>query len=79
LPLGVMPAVVLALAAPVMPLAAVPALAWIVLCLAYGVGIGIRRRSVAATLSGPIALVIHFAWSYGFWDFLLRTFFGSKQ
>lgn len=79
LPLGVLPAVALALVAPIFPPAAIPALTWAMLCIAYGLAIGVRERSVAAALSGPMAMVIHFGWSVGFWDFVLRSTFGGNR
>jgi succinoglycan biosynthesis protein ExoA len=79
LPLGVLPAVLLAFAAPIWPIAAVPALTWLALCVAYGIGIGVRERSVAAAASGLMAVVIHFGWSVGFWDHLLRATFGGGR
>jgi len=72
LPLLVAPAVLVALAGPVWWPAAVPALAWAGLCLIYGAALGLRRRDGWAMLSGPAAMVMHLAWSLGFWLQLLR-------
>ena len=79
LPLGVLPAVLLALAAPIYPPAAIPCLTWALLCLVYGLAIGVRERSVAAALSGPMAMVIHFGWSVGYWDFVVRSMLGGNR
>jgi succinoglycan biosynthesis protein ExoA len=79
LPLGVLPAVLLGLAAPVWPIAAVPVLTWAVLCTFYGLAIGVRERSLPAAASGLMAMVIHFGWSVGFWDHLLRSLRGVRR
>jgi succinoglycan biosynthesis protein ExoA len=67
LPLAVAPALLMALLSPLAwPLAA-PALAWAALTLAYGLALGIRARDPAVALSGPAAMIMHAAWSAGFW------------
>lgn len=79
LPLGVAPAVVLALFAPVHWILAVPALAWAGLCIAYGLMLAVDRREPAAAASGPAAMVIHLAWSLGFWRQLLAGLAGGRR
>ena len=49
------------------------------LCLVYGLAIGMRERSVAAALSGPMAMVIHFGWSVDYWDFVVRSMLGGNR
>jgi succinoglycan biosynthesis protein ExoA len=66
LPLAVPPAVVLALAAPLQPLAAVPALVWAVGCLSFGLVLAVKARKPCVALSGVAAMIMHFAWSLGF-------------
>lgn len=63
LPLAVAPAVGLVLLTPVFWPAALPALAWAGLCLAYGGVIGHGR---CAKLAGWPAMVMHMGWSIGF-------------
>jgi succinoglycan biosynthesis protein ExoA len=71
LPLAVTPAALAALAAPLWWPAALPAAAWALACLAYGAALGVRRRDPWAALSGPAAMIMHLAWSAGFWSQLL--------
>jgi succinoglycan biosynthesis protein ExoA len=71
LPMGVAPALILAAAAPIVPAAAAPALIWALICVAYGAALAATRRSGAALLSGPAAMIMHTAWSFGFWKALL--------
>lgn len=73
-PLAVAPAAALALLGLALaPLArpaallALPALGWAALCLGYGLLLGVRARSACAAASGWAAMVMHFAWSLGFW------------
>ena len=67
LPLAVAPALLLALFAPLSGVFALPALAWAAAALAYGAGLAIRARDPVVALSGPAAMVMHAAWSAGFW------------
>jgi succinoglycan biosynthesis protein ExoA len=69
-PAAVVPASFLALAAPVSVVFAGPLLAWAVLCLGYGVALGIRARRPSIMMAGPAAMVMHFGWSIGFWKAL---------
>jgi succinoglycan biosynthesis protein ExoA len=73
LPLAVAPALIALAAAPWLPLAAAPALAWALICLAYGAGLAIRTRAAEALLSGPAAMIMHVGWSIGFWSLLIET------
>ena len=71
-PLAVAPAVLLAAVSPLVPLAALPAAAWMVVCLAFGALLGLRQRDGAVALtSGLAAMVMHLAWSTGFWSQIL--------
>ena len=72
LPLTVAPAVLLAAAAPWAWPLALPALAWAGLSLAYGLVLGVRRRDAFSSASGVAAMIMHLAWSAGFWAQLLR-------
>ena len=44
-----------------------PSLGWAALCLGYGLLLGIRARSRCVATAGWAAMVMHFAWSAGFW------------
>jgi len=70
-PVAVAPAALLALLAPLTPLAAVPLALWLALCLAYGLVLGLREGAPSAAFSGVAAALMHFAWSFGFWRQLL--------
>jgi succinoglycan biosynthesis protein ExoA len=71
LPLTVAPAVAAALLSPVFAALAVPALIWAAAALAYGAVLAARRREACVLLSGPAAMIMHFAWSAGFWTQLI--------
>ncbi|WP_265519657.1 glycosyltransferase family 2 protein [Nitratireductor luteus] len=47
--------------------AAVPFSLWVVICLGYGVVLGIGHRDPRAFLASIAIMVMHFAWSVGFW------------
>ncbi len=72
LPLLVAPAALAALAAPLFWPLGLPALAWAVICLGYGLVLSIQRRDPWAALSGPAAMIMHLAWSVGAWRRFLR-------
>jgi len=67
LPAAVAPSIVMALLTPWLPLAAAPTLLWLGICLLYGIFLGLRTRNRCAFASGLAAIVMHFAWSVGFW------------
>jgi succinoglycan biosynthesis protein ExoA len=67
IPAGVLPAAFLALLAPLSKLFAVPFLAWVFICLAYGALLGIRARNATTAMSGTAILLMHSGWSLGFW------------
>lgn len=67
-PLAVAPAALAALAAPAFPPAALPALIWIAASLLYGTVLALRQRSGCVLWSGVAAIIMHAAWSTGFWS-----------
>lgn len=74
LPLCVAPAVATAVIgaglAVLWPPAAVlllPALVWMAVCLGYGLLLGLIARSACAGAAGVAAMVMHLAWSLGYW------------
>jgi succinoglycan biosynthesis protein ExoA len=66
-PLAIAPVVLAAIAGLWFWPFALPAAAWAAACLAYGVMLSGKTRSVCVLLSGPAAMIMHFAWSLGFW------------
>lgn len=72
-PLAVAPAVLIApFSIYAWPLAA-PAAAWAALCVAAGLALAIARTDPYAVGAGPVAMLMHFGWSLGFWRRLLRS------
>lgn len=67
LPLAVAPACALALAAPIAPALALPALAWAGLCQAWGIVLALRQGRADAAWAGSAAMIMHLAWSAGYW------------
>ena len=72
-PLMVLPVVLLAAFSFVSWLAAVPLLLWMLVCLGSGVVMAVRAGSPHLLLAGVSAMVMHFAWSAGFWAQLAAT------
>jgi succinoglycan biosynthesis protein ExoA len=72
LPLLVVPAFAGALLAFLHWIVAVPFLLWAGLCLAYGVWMAVGQRNPYGPLAAVSAMIMHFAWSAGFWSELLR-------
>jgi succinoglycan biosynthesis protein ExoA len=66
-PAAVGPAVVLSLAAPALAIAAVPVAVWFWACLVYGGVLAIKARDPMIAMAGPAAMIMHLAWSFGFW------------
>lgn len=50
----------------------VPALVWAGAALGYGIVLGMRRRHLCAAAAGVAAMIMHFAWSLGYWQGLTR-------
>lgn len=66
-PLLVAPAVALVPFALLTWLALVPLVSWALLCIGYGTYLGVRGGNMSLALSGVSAMVMHLAWSLGFW------------
>ncbi len=66
IPLSVFPCFLLFLCAPVSFLLMFPFLAWLSLCLSYGVLLAWKNSSIFTLLSGAIAATMHMGWSVGF-------------
>lgn len=78
-PAAVLPAFILALLAPVLPLAALPLLAWAGLCLACGAWLAFKAKDPVLLLSGPAAMIMHAGWSAGFWRVMLKKLFARRE
>jgi succinoglycan biosynthesis protein ExoA len=61
------PAIVALAASPMYPILVIPVLAWTLLCLGYGLFLGIRFRDPCASAAGVTAVTSQAAWSLGFW------------
>jgi len=68
LPVAVSPAAVMALAYPLIPIAASPFLIWACICLGYGGLIAWKAKNLLLILSGPAFILMHGGWSLGFWQ-----------
>lgn len=83
-PLAVVPAAALAVLSVFHWSAALPLLCWALLCLALGGLAAMEHRQVQSVpvggvpLVGLAAMIMHFAWSLGFWTQLARTI-GRRQ
>ena len=71
IPLLVLPAVILAAFAFAHWIAFVPLAIWLAVCLGFGLWTAIRRGRPQLVLAGVSVMIIHFAWSLGFWQQLL--------
>ncbi len=72
LPVAVAPAAILAMLSPLHGIFATPFMAWVWICLLYGCVLAYSQKDWLIILSGPAAMIMHFAWSVGFWSGLLR-------
>jgi len=72
IPLAVAPVVAGAVLALLHWWAAVPVAVWMAVCLAYGVYMAIGQRNSIALFASIPAMIMHLAWSAGFWMELLR-------
>lgn len=73
LPAAVLPAILLLPLALFAPLAALPFLLWLFACLAYGAGLGLLVRKSYGIAAAPAAMIMHMAWSIGFWQGLIEA------
>lgn len=67
LPLAIAPAAALALATPLHPVLALPAAGWALLCQSWGLALAMKARRADVALSGSAAMIMHLAWSAGYW------------
>ena len=71
LPVLIAPMLLTAVLTPLLPIAGLPALAYVALCLGLGVSL-MRGGGRCRAASGYAAMVMHVAWSAGYWRQLLR-------
>ena len=67
IPVSVMPVVVLTLLGFADAIFLLPTLLWAGICIGYGLKLAYDASDKDLTLSGPAAMIMHFAWSLGFW------------
>jgi succinoglycan biosynthesis protein ExoA len=75
---AIAPAICLAAFAPIAPILAVPAALWALLCLGYGLFLGVRSHDLCAASSGVAAIAMQAGWSFGFFAGLWRAFTGLE-
>jgi len=68
-PVGVAPAVLMLLIGGIF---ALPAIIWLVICLGYGAKLALDEGEQAIICAGPALIIMHSAWSLGFWVGLLE-------
>jgi GT2 family glycosyltransferase len=73
IPLLVAPSVLLAALSPIHWVAAVPMLLWMLVCLGFGMAAGIAAKRPEHFLAGISVMVMHLAWSLGFWQQLVAS------
>lgn len=73
-PALVLPAVLLALLTPAWSPAISPLLAWILVCVGYGLKLGHMSGDRRLAMAGPAAMIMHAGWSLGFWLAALKHF-----
>jgi succinoglycan biosynthesis protein ExoA len=66
-PLAVAPVVIGAVLAVLYWWAAIPLVVWAVACLGYGVWMAVGQNNPLGPLAAVSAMIMHFAWSAGFW------------
>lgn len=72
LPLLVLPGLVGTVLAILHWWAAVPAFLWMAACVGYGMWLAVSERNPAGLLAAVSAMIMHLAWSAGFWLQLLQ-------
>jgi succinoglycan biosynthesis protein ExoA len=75
---GIAPALSLLLLAPFSFIFALPALSWALLCLGYGLVLGVRQRDPCAAAAGVAAIAMQIGWSVGFFEGLKAGLWRDK-
>lgn len=68
---AVAPALCFAILTPISPIFAIPALAWMLLCLGYGVALGVQLSDPCSAAAGAAAIAMQAGWSFGFFRGLI--------
>jgi succinoglycan biosynthesis protein ExoA len=71
-PAAVLPALLLGFLSPLLPIAALPLALWMLICIAYGVMLGVRTGNLSLLAAGPAFMIMHLGWSLGFWSSMLN-------
>jgi len=79
LPLAVAPSAAIVALAPWQPVFALPAASWALLSLAGGLALGAKARDLCAAGAGVPAMIMHLAWSMGYWRRLVLGLPASKE
>ncbi len=70
--ISILPLVALAILSPISPIFALPAIAWLSYCLTMALERAWQARDTELLLVAPMAMIMHIAWSLGFWCHALR-------
>ena len=73
LPAAVLPNALLVPLSSWAPFAALPFGLWLLACLLYGAALGITQRKSYGAAAAIAAMIMHMAWSIGFWRGVLET------
>jgi len=79
IPIFILPIAGLAVLTPVFPPAGLGALVWGLASLGFGAALGVRARSLCVGASGAAALIMHLAWSAGYWRRLISIAMGARR
>ncbi len=70
--IAILPLALTALLAPIHLVFLLPLLLWIGYCASMALKLAVRAKDPTLLLAGPMAMVMHIAWSLGFWATCLR-------
>ncbi len=70
--IAILPLVLLAALAPLHPVFLLPLLLWVGYCGSMAVSLASREKDPTLLLAGPMAMIMHLSWSFGFWTTCLR-------
>lgn len=81
LPVAVAPAAVLTIVAILLSssLLAAPLFLWATLCITYGILIAVKSDYISLLPVGLVAMIMHLAWSLGFWHGLIKETLLKKE
>ena len=79
IPLSVFPCLLMCLLASISWVFTFPFIGWLSICLGYGTLLALKSRSLTNLLSGLIAATMHYGWSMGFCNKLLKSALNSAM